>query len=167
MKFNRSTTIRGLIAAGALLGLSACANPQADQAMFAQQAFVGMPKQFLLSCAGVPTRSATVDNVEYYTYTSERLVSTPTGPRFSAAYGYYRPWSPWYGWGVGFDDYPEIETRDCQATFTMKDGVVTRIVYNSATDGQSARLGQCYRIVENCLSMVPHQTQAAPAQPQK
>jgi len=166
MKFNRSTTIRGVIAAGALLGLSACANPQADQAMFAQQAFIGMPKQFLLSCAGVPARSATVDNVDYFTYTSERLVSTPSaGPRFSAAYGYYHPWSPWYGWGVGYDDYPEIETRDCQATFTIKDGVVTRIVYNSASDGQAARLSQCYRIVENCLAMVPHQQQPAPPAP--
>jgi hypothetical protein len=158
MKYTSKTTIRALIAAGALLGLSACANPQADQAAYAQTAFVGMPKQFLLTCAGVPTRSATVDNVDYYTYTSERLVTTPSpGPRFSAAFGYHRPWSPWYGWGMGFDDYPETETRDCQATFTLKDGVVQRIVYNSASDGQSARLGQCYRIVENCLAMVPQQ----------
>lgn len=162
MKFTSKTTIRGLIAAGALLGLSACANPQADQAAYAQQAFVGMPKQFLLTCAGVPTRSATVDNVDYYTYTSERLVTTPgMGPRFGVGFGHYRPWSPWYGWGVGFDDYPETETRDCQATFTLKDGVVQRIVYNSASDGQAARLGQCYRIVENCLAMVPQQ----PGQP--
>lgn len=159
MKFTSKTTIRGLIAAGALLGLSACANPQADQAAYAQQAFVGMPKQFLLTCAGVPTRSASVDNVDYYTYTSERLVTTPgAGPRFGVGFGHYRPWSPWYGWGVGFDDYPETETRDCQATFTLKDGVVQRIVYNSASDGQAARLGQCYRIVENCLAMVPQQT---------
>ncbi|OYQ36525.1 hypothetical protein CHU95_04740 [Niveispirillum lacus] len=162
MKFTSKTTIRGLIAAGALLGLSACANPQADQAAYAQTAFIGMPKQFLLTCAGVPTRSATVDNVDYYTYTSERLVTTPgIGPRFGVGFGHYRPWSPWYGWGVGFDDFPETETRDCQATFTLKDGVVQRIVYNSATDGQAARLGQCYRIVENCLAMVPQQ----PGQP--
>lgn len=159
MKLNRQTTIRGLIAAGALLGLSACANPQADQASYAQQAFVGMPKQTLLSCAGVPTRSASVDNVDYYTYTSERLVTTPSpGPHFGFGYGfgYRRPWSPW-GWGVGFDDYPDTETRDCQATFTLKDGVVQRIVYNSASDGQAARLGQCYRIVENCLALIPQQ----------
>lgn len=153
----RSSTIRGLLAAGALLGLAACANPQADRALYAQQAFVGMPKQTLLSCAGVPTRSASTDNIDYYTYTSERLVTVPAPARFSASYGYYRPWSPWYGWGVGFHDDVETETRDCQATFTLKDGVVQRIVYGGASDGTAGRLNQCYRIVENCLALIPQQ----------
>jgi ABC-type glycerol-3-phosphate transport system substrate-binding protein len=155
------TGMRLAVGAAALLGLAACANPQADQALYAQQAFVGMPKQTLLSCAGVPSRTATVDNVEYYTYTSERLVTIPGSPRFSAAYGFYRPWSPWYGygWGPGPFDYPETETRDCQATFTVKDGVVQRIVYGGASQGPSARLGQCYRIVENCLALIPQQGQ--------
>ncbi|WP_029012124.1 hypothetical protein [Niveispirillum irakense] len=151
------TGMRVAIGAAALMGLAACANPQADQALYAQQAFVGMPKQTLLSCAGVPTRSATVDNVEYFTYTSERIVTTPM-PSFSASYGYYRPWSPW-GWGGGFRDYPDTETRDCQATFTLKDGVVQRIVYGGASQGPSSRLGQCYRIVENCLALIPQQGQ--------
>ena len=157
MKLSRQATIRGVIAVGALLGLAACANPQADQAAYAQTAFIGMPKQTLLSCAGVPTRSASADNIDYYTYTSERLVTTPTGgPHFGFNYGFHRPWSPW-GWGVGYGDYPDTETRDCQATFTLKDGIVQGIVYNSASDGQSARLGQCYRIVENCLALIPQQ----------
>src|SRR5690349_1517692 len=64
----------------ALLGLStlalmSCANPRADEALFAQKAFIGMSKQTLLSCAGVPQRSATADNMEFYTYTSQRTVT--------------------------------------------------------------------------------------------
>lgn len=158
MSSRLKTGIRAMVGAAALLGLAGCANPQADQALYAQQAFVGMPKQTLLSCAGVPSRSATVDNVEYFTYSSERIVTTPGMGGFSAGYGYYRPWSPWYG-GWGYRDYPETETRDCQATFTLKDGVVQRIVYGGASQGPSARLGQCYRIVENCLALIPQQGQ--------
>lgn len=147
------------LAAGALvLGLGACANPQADQALFAQQAFVGMPAETLLSCAGVPARQASVDNLDYFTYTSERIVS-----RSIPSAGISPYWHPWYGWryaspfwGFG-NDRTEVESRNCDATFTLKNGVVQQVVYNSASDGRSARLGQCYQIVENCLARIPPQ----------
>jgi len=134
-------------------GLAACANPRADQALFAQQAFVGMPKQTLLSCAGVPERQATVDNLTYYTYTSERITTTP-----APAFGHGPWWDPWYGWGPGWGGYGDVESRSCQATFTLENDVVRQVVYNSASDGPSGRLGQCYQIVENCLALIPQQT---------
>jgi len=145
---------KSLAAAALILGLGACANPQAEQALFAQQAFVGMPKETLLSCAGVPERQASVDNLDYYTYSSERLVSRPVpsshlGPR----------WHPWYGWYDPFwDDWDrEVESRSCEATFTLKNGVVQQVVYGGADTGGS-RLGQCYQIVENCLALIPRQS---------
>ncbi|WP_119678851.1 hypothetical protein [Indioceanicola profundi] len=146
------------LAAGALvLGLGACANPQADQALFAQQAFVGMPAETLLSCAGVPDRQANVDNLDYFTYSSERIVS-----RSVPSMGFSPYWHPWYGWryspGWGaWDDRTEIESRNCEATFTLKNGTVQQVVYNSSSAGPSARLDQCYQIVENCLALVPQQ----------
>lgn len=153
---------RGVLAAPALflglLALAGCANPQADQALYAQQAFVGMPKQTLLSCAGVPERQAAVDNVEYFTYTAERVTTRPAlSPGFGAR-GFYHPWYGGYGYGAGFgwdDYYGDVETRSCRATFTLKDGRVSQIVYGSASDGATARLGQCYTIVENCLALIP------------
>lgn len=139
------------------LGLAACANPQAEQALYAQQAFIGMPTQTLLSCAGVPERQASVDNFTYFTYSSERVTTTPTpaptiGPRY---------WHPWYGWtgGLGWNDtYADVETRNCEATFELKDGRVTKVVYGSSSDSPSGRLGQCYTIVQNCLALIPLQS---------
>lgn len=137
------------------LALAGCANPQADQALYAQRAFVGMPKQVLLSCAGVPDREARVDNIEYYTYNSERVTSTPSmhggwgGPGWGP-YGWHRPW-----WGFDYPYANDIETRSCKATFTLRDGVVEKVVYGGATEAGSARLGQCYTIVQNCLGTVP------------
>lgn len=162
MEMKKIGTIAGrATAVGALaLLLGACANPQADQALYAQQAFVGMPAQTLLSCAGVPDRQATVDNLDYFTYSSERIV-TRTTPAFASVRPY---WHPYHGWryspafGMGWHhDQTEIESRDCEATFTLRNGVVERVVYNSASAGPSARLGQCYQIVQTCLAQIPGQ----------
>ena len=164
MKYRSSTVLRAA-AIGALgLGLSACANPQADQALYAQRAFIGMPKQTLLSCAGVPDRQAAVDNAEYYTYSSERITTqqVPGHFGFGGYYGWRRPWGwgPGFG-GLGFDSVPDIETKSCEATFTLKNGVVQQVVYGGSTDSPSGRLGQCYTIVQNCLALIPSQTQPA------
>ncbi|MBP2303155.1 hypothetical protein [Azospirillum picis] len=133
--------------------LAGCANPSADQAMFAQTALIGMPKETLLTCAGVPNRQATVDNREYFTYNSSRIVSYPSPP-----IGYYG-WGPrYYGYGYGWPDYGyEVTSYDCQATFSLRNGIVERVVYGGASGG-SARLGQCYAIVQNCLALIPQQT---------
>jgi len=158
MRIGRAFALRATALTAALLGLAACANPRADQALYAQQAFIGMPKQTLLSCAGVPERQANMDNLEYYTYSSERISTrhVPT-PGYWGHWG-PRPWSPWYGWsGWGWPaTSPEIESQSCEATFTLKNGTVQRVVYGGA-DGGRGRLGQCYTIVENCLALIPQQ----------
>ncbi len=145
----------GLVAAS----LTACANPMADQALFAQSALVGMPKATLLSCAGVPDRQAAVDNREFFTYRSARVVSYP-----SPSVGVYGGgWGPHYGYGLGYPAYgSEIASFDCDATFSLRNGVVERIVYGG-TSGGAARLGQCYAIVQNCLALLsPAPTPASP-----
>lgn len=153
----RTAAVRAVAAGALVIGLGACANPQADQALIAQQALVGMPAENLLACAGVPDRQASVDNLDYFTYSSERIISRPVP---SAAIGPF--WHPWYGWrhsplwGWPYER-TEIESRSCEATFTLKNGVVQQVVYNSASEGPTARLGQCYQIVQNCLAMAPSQ----------
>lgn len=155
-------TMAGTLRAVAVLGLlAACANPAADQALYAQSALIGMPKTTLLSCAGVPDRQAAVDNREFYTYNSGRIVSYP-----SPSFGLYGGgWGPRYGYGAGY--WPgyagsDIASIDCDATFTLRNGVVERIVYGGASGG-STRLGQCYAIVQNCLALAP--PMPAPKQP--
>lgn len=131
--------------------LVACANPAADQALYAQTALIGMPKQTLLSCAGVPDGQAAVDGQEFFTYRSGRIVSYP-----ATTMGGY--WGPWYGYGPAFPLYygAEVRSYSCEATFTLRNGVVERLVYNGAPGGGST-LGQCYFIVQNCLALVPQQ----------
>lgn len=132
-------------AAAALLAVGACANPQADSAIAARSLLIGMPKQTLLSCAGVPDRQASVDNRDFFTYRQHRLVSTP---RFHAGGGY---WGPGWGWGGGAPLYADdVRTYDCDATFTLHNGRVEQIIY-----GGGGSLNQCYAIVRNCLALVP------------
>ncbi|MBK1842654.1 hypothetical protein JHL17_35195 [Azospirillum sp. YIM B02556] len=149
---SRALCVAALAAAGALGG---CANPAADEALVAQTALIGMPKETLLSCAGVPERQATVDNRDFFTYRSSRLVSYPSPPPI----GYYGGWGwPHYGYGYGWPSYGyEVSSFDCEATFSLRNGVVERVVYGGATGG-SARLGQCYAIVQNCMALIPQQT---------
>ncbi|WP_085940722.1 hypothetical protein [Azospirillum sp. B506] len=142
------------LAAAAALG--GCANPAADEALVAQTALIGMPKATLLSCAGVPERQASVDNREFFTYRSSRLVSYPSPPPL----GFYGGgWGrPYYGYGYGGPVYGyEVNSFDCEATFSLKNGVVERVVYGGASGG-SAGLGQCYAIVQNCMALIPQRT---------
>lgn len=158
----RSIRLRGIppvAASGILLLLAACANPRAEQALAAQQALVGMSKQTLLSCAGVPERSATVDDLDYFTYASRHTVAYPSSTASFWGSPYWSPrWGYGYGLGVPFDTY-DLRTFACEATFTLRDGVVERVVYAGAVAGTD-RLGQCYAIVENCLAPAPARSAA-------
>ena len=140
--------------------LASCANPNADRAADARQVLVGMPKETLLSCAGVPERSTAVDNLEYFTYTSNRTV----------AYQSYAPYmgpGRFYGYGYGYPYYggyvPTYDLRNfsCQATFTLRNGVVERLVYGGPEGTGPSQLAQCQTIIETCLALVPQQTPTA------
>jgi hypothetical protein len=148
-----------ILLGAAAIALASCANPRADEALFAQQALIGMPKQTLLSCAGVPERSTVVGNLEYFTYTSSRTV----------AYQSYVPYmgpGRFYGYGYGYPYYggyaPTYDLRNfsCQATFTLRNGVVERLVYGGPEGSGPSQLAQCQTIVENCLALVPQQSPA-------
>lgn len=145
------------------LGLAGCSSEAADQALLAQRTLVGMPKQTLLSCAGVPARQTTAEGMEYFTYSSESLQPRPSlyGGGWGGG-GRHGAWGGGWGAGWGGDD---VVNRNCDATFTLKNGVVQQVVYGSATDSPSGRLGQCYAIVQNCLGLVPGQAPLAGATP--
>ena len=132
-----------------------CADTGADAALAAQSALVGMPKDTLLGCAGVPQRQAVSGPLEYLTYQTGSVTYYPPQPPI----GY--PWGG-YGWGRGgldydpWDYYPpvpgDVQDNRCQATFTLKDGVVEQLVYRSSA------VGSCAPIVQNCLALVPQRT---------
>jgi hypothetical protein len=142
-------TARRLTLAAIATAITACANPAADRAVTAQSALVGMPKSVLLSCAGVPERQAAADNREFFTYHTGRIVSYPA----TTGAFYPGPWRPW-GYGWGWPAYTaDVRSYACEATFTLRNGVVERVVY-----GGGSSLGECGAIVQNCLAQAPQST---------
>jgi len=140
-----------ILAAGAL---ASCADPNADRAADARQVLVGMPKETLLSCAGVPQRTAQVDNSEFLTYTSSDYSGGGPTTSFGVAGG---SGGSGVGIGLGFPLYGGGYSSSCEANFTVRNGVVQQLNYTGSS-GASASLGQCYRIVQNCLALVPQAT---------
>ena len=149
-----------LVRCGAIIALAApltsCANPLAEEAIYAQSALVGMPRALLLSCAGVPARTAQQNDLEFFTYASQRIEGSPggVGVGFGAFSG--RRHSA-LGFGFGAPYYGGYAaTESCEATFTLRNGVVERIVYGGADSLGTGRLSQCYRIVQNCMQEIPN-----------
>jgi hypothetical protein len=140
--------------------LASCANPNADRAADARQVLVGMPKETLLSCAGVPQRSAVLDNSEFLTYASSNYSGGGPTTSFGVAGG---SGGSGVGIGLGFPLFGGDGgySSSCEANFTIRNGVVQQLNYTGSS-GASASLGQCYRIVENCLALVPQATQPHP-----
>ena len=148
----RFKPFRLAVAAAAFVALSGCATPQGEQATRAQTVLVGLPKSELLACAGVPQRSMVDGSSEYLTYVSQSLVSRPVHLGVGLGYG----WGGHsrYGTGLGLS-YPLFadasESRTCEATFTVTDGIVRSVSYvGDGAANQNNR--QCYYIVETCLT---------------
>ena len=158
-----------LVAAAALLGLAACADPEADAALAAQSALVGMPKSTLLACAGVPERQTRAGTQEYLTYQSGSFSyqAPPPPPGYGwGGYGWGVPGWGGPGWRRGldydpWDYYPPlpgtIRDERCLATFTLDRGVVERLVYRATSRAS------CAAIVQNCLAEVPQRPLSRPA----
>ena len=139
----------------AAAGLAGCADPGADLALAAQSALVGMPKATLLSCAGAPLRQATSGGLDFLTYQAGSIdyyASPPPLPPPGYPWGYpgwryggldYDPWDPYPPRSV------DVVDNRCEATFTLRNGVVERLVYRASSQGA------CAAIVQNCMALVP------------
>lgn len=123
--------------------LGACANPPTERALLAQQTLIGMPKAQLLSCAGVPDRSRAEAFAEYFTYENERYYGG--GGTTVGVFGS----SGRVGTGLSVPLATELHSEICEATFTLIDGRVVELVYNSSHPG---RYAECARIVDSCLA---------------
>lgn len=128
--------------------LSACANQHAQDAVRAQSTLLGLPKQALLSCAGAPTRIATSDSAEYYTYVN-RSYSGGFAPSIGIGVGGFGS-NVGGGVGLGFPFPSGPSESTCEATFTVQKDTVTQLTYRGGPDN-----GLCYAIVQNCLAQAP------------
>ena len=124
--------------------LSGCASGDGERALAARQSLVGMPKDMLLACTGVPDKTSGSEGREYLGYVSQS--PRPTGTGVSIGLGGF---SGNFGGGIGVPlSRPSIET--CEATFVLDGGRVTQVSYRGGGGGSEAPLDQCWRIVANC-----------------
>ncbi len=126
----------------AALVLSSCAAQGPDTVLTAMKVLVGAPKEVILSCAGVPARTATIDNQEWFTYHTDNIQ------------GYAGGWTG-FGphWRFGNYQPPEIASQSCEATFTFRDHRVARLDFASP----QAIVGnpECAAIVATCVAQTP------------
>lgn len=132
-----------------LLLIGACASPQSNVAAIAPGILAGMPRDMLLSCAGVPHRTHTEGPREFYTYTAGEITAYP-----AASFGIssYRN-NLGFGIGVPLNDADVVRSNYCEATFVIDNGVVTQLNYTSSTGTGAARYRECGRIVQNCVAV--------------
>ncbi|WP_157619132.1 hypothetical protein [Skermanella stibiiresistens] len=130
-----------LLALGSAV-LAGCANPRSEAAAQANTALVGMPKELLYSCAGVPDNSQQVGDVERLTYVRGMTVTHVENDDDDFVIGgrrFFRPRTT-----VHRQDF------QCEATFTVRDGVVESLDYNQGRDLES-----CGTIVQTCMAVIP------------
>jgi hypothetical protein len=140
--------MRGIATGAIALALSAalvaaCADPDAEFAAAARSAMVGTPKADLLACAGVPDRAASVGKQDFLTYEAHGIESVPRADSVIVE-DLDRDGRPTLRreWVTVFD----LKERRCEATFTLSDGRVERLVY-----GGGGSPTQCAAIVANCV----------------
>ncbi len=151
------THARILLPVLALMGLGACQSPRADSAAAAQTGLVGLPKSVLIQCAGAPSRTANADGVEVMTYEMIKLRADPAAAGYGGFHGRVggfwggRWGGPGWGYGGIWGDSGGTESRTCNASFTITNGKVSKVVYSSPDAEGISRLDQCYSIIENCV----------------
>jgi hypothetical protein len=137
----RAMVVLGIVLAG-------CAVERANLAERAQSELVGMTKVDLLSCAGVPARSAKEGGIEVLTYDGGGDVITAGG-----TVGAYNGVHNAYGSNGTFGGVNVSRGRRlyCEATFVIQDGKVAKVSYSGQTGGLLTKGEQCAFIVENCV----------------
>jgi len=109
-----------------LFGLGGCAKlDRAAKAEKAETALIGLSKERLLACAGVPHRQTATNEWEYFTYFAS-------------------------GGSVGGKG--AVTRRYCEATFVLQNNKVVGVNYTGETGGLLYGDEQCGYIVANCVN---------------
>lgn len=128
---------RGLIAASIIaLAVGGCAIQRAEVAHDAQAQMIGLSKEKVLTCMGVPANKMTVGNTEVWAYQSGN--GQRQGTVFASG-------------NNGFVSGVGISTqRFCNINIVMANNVVTQVNYSGPTGGLLSAGEQCAYAVQNC-----------------
>lgn len=126
--------------------LSGCAMQRAADAQTAQKMMVGMDKEKVFTCMGIPKKKATEGKTEIWAYESGDRRITRNKQRVSSSKDFANSFAA----SLGFED--EVRTaRFCTVQVVMTDGKVSTIHYNGPTGGFLTEDEQCAYAVRNCL----------------
>jgi hypothetical protein len=153
-------SLRIIISSALVTLLSACAAQRAQEAAEAKQQMLGMSKQQVLTCMGIPAQKAAEGKTEVWSYNSgdgrTDTISSATAQSSVAGSVTGSPGMATYngtgtasGLGVGI-----TTRRYCVVSVVMESERVSRVTYSGPTGGLVTEGEQCAFAVRNCLHTV-------------
>jgi hypothetical protein len=122
--------------------LSGCggnnAYTRSDIAKAAKTELIGMTKENLLSCAGVPNGSYVSNGTEFLSYRSGG--STSHSAYTTPGIGGYAPRT-----------YISSRNRYCDINITLKNNIVRKVNYSGKTGAALSRDSECAYVLERCV----------------
>jgi len=118
---------------------------RAKEANQAQATMVGMTKEQVLACMGVPAGKAVEGATEVWSYNSGNGQTVGFGSSSASVFG-----GRGYANGYGFSSMV-TEQRFCTVNVTMMNGRVERLNYVGPTGGLLTQGEQCAFAIENCV----------------
>ena len=120
-----------------VMTVAGCKLQRLELARNAQTELIGVTKNYILGCAGVPHRKAKEGSTEFLTYVSGGD-SVGSGTYSSSGSGSV--------FGTLFS-----QRRYCEVTFVIYNDLVTRVNYTGRTGGLLTQGEQCGFVLQNCL----------------
>jgi len=121
--------------------LPGCAMQRAQQAAEARQQMLGLSRQDVLACAGIPAQRASEGSVEVWLYPSGNGHTDTQST--ASVHG---------GNGVTSGHQTDVTTRRyCIVNVAMTAGRVSRVTYTGPSGGLFAADEQCAYAVRNCI----------------
>ena len=127
------------------LVVASCAVMRAKEATEAQATMVGMSKEQILACMGVPAAKAVEGATEVWSYNSGNGQTVGFGSSSASVSG-----GRGYASGYGFSSMV-TQQRFCTVNVTMLNGRVDRINYVGPTGGLITQGEQCAFAIDNCV----------------
>lgn len=162
--------IRFLAVIAIIMGLPGCAMQQAKKqrarvASEAKAAMVGMPKDGVLACMGVPNASGAQDGTEVWSYNSGdgRMNTSGRTSAFTNGQSYTTGSVAALGNVVSFGSHTVVSSSAnafgsgtsvhfyCTVNIVFRDGLVSKVNYTGPTGPRRAPGEQCAYAVQNCV----------------
>ena len=141
------TTATKAICLMAVGSLSGCAIANADMANKTRLSMVGMSKETLVSCMGIPSSSGVVGNLEVWKYHSGGGSVSSGSSYGNATANLFGNMVTSYASGSSFSS---TQARYCVINVTMREGRVASVKYSGPSGGLLTKGSECAYAIENC-----------------